>query len=310
MSKNETAAQHALPTAGGFLSSFSINICAAIMASQIPALLSRLAGSGLTLAKPDSSLFTFPPKSDPRVLPAPQPGSSTAAPPFSIPNDLYAAALDARIPITIATVYAVTVTLVNAYNRRRGNKPWAISKTRGFFWFVVAHNVFLAVYSAWTFIGMWRALSVAVANPFTGPDGFVGTVDSLCKIHGASGLGNATTYDPVGMKWVSENPAAVVLNSSHEPSRADVGRMWNQGMAFYGWFFYLSKFYEVLDTVIILAKGKRSSTLQTYHHAGAMMCMWAGIRFMSPPIWMFCLVNSFIHALMVSILTDGPCSAD
>ena len=66
--------------------------------------------------------------------------------------------------------------------------------------------------------------------------------------------------------------------------------------------YMLTKSYkdEVVDTLIILAKGKRSATLQTYHHAGAMLCMWAGIRYMSPPIWMFCLVNSGIHFLMVS----------
>ena len=77
-------------------------------------------------------------------------------------------------------------------------------------------------------------------------------------------------------------------------------RIWNEGLAFYGWLFYLSKFYEVVDTLIILAKGRKSSLLQTYHHAGAMLCMWAGIRYMSPPIWMFVLVNSGIHAIMVS----------
>jgi hypothetical protein len=76
--------------------------------------------------------------------------------------------------------------------------------------------------------------------------------------------------------------------------------MWNEGLAFYGWLFYLSKFYEVVDTLIILAKGKYSSTLQTYHHAGAMMCMWAGMHYMSVPIWIFVFFNSFIHALMVS----------
>lgn len=79
--------------------------------------------------------------------------------------------------------------------------------------------------------------------------------------------------------------------------------MWNEGLAYYGWIFYLSKFYEVLDTFIILAKGKFSSTLQTYHHAGAMMSMWAGMRYMSAPIWIFCLFNSFIHALMYTYYT-------
>jgi hypothetical protein len=89
------------------------------------------------------------------------------------------------------------------------------------------------------------------------------------------------------------------LGYDGNPDPTDAGRLWNEGLAFWGWMFYISKFYEVLDTLIILAKGKRSATLQTYHHSGAMLCMWAGIRYMSPPIWMFVFVNSFIHGLMV-----------
>jgi hypothetical protein len=117
-------------------------------------------------------------------------------------------------------------------------------------------------------------------------------------MHGISGLGNAITYNGTASQWVSKSPS-VLLSSAGTPDATDLGRLWNEGLAFYGWFFYLSKFYEVLDTVIIIAKGKRSSTLQTYHHAGAMMCMWSGMRYMSPPIWMFVFVNSGIHALMV-----------
>jgi hypothetical protein len=211
---------------------------------------------------------------------------------------LYRSVLDVRVPITIACLYAVTVTSLNRYNKSRGNKPWRISRTRAFYWFVVAHNVLLAVYSAWTFVGMWGALRRTVQNP-TGPSGVVATVDSLCKVHGISGLGNAVTYNPDLAGWVSESPARVHLSEMGTPEPTDLGRLWNEGLAFYGWFFYLSKFYEVLDTAIILAKGKKSSTLQTYHHAGAMMCMWAGIRFMSAPIWVFTFVNSGIHALMV-----------
>ena len=86
--------------------------------------------------------------------------------------------------------------------------------------------------------------------------------------------------------------------------------MWNEGLAFYGYFFYLSKFYEVVDTAIILAKGKRSSTLQTYHHAGAMLCMWAGMRFMTPAIWMFCFFNSGVPALMVRSHLPPPPAED
>lgn len=247
---------------------------------------------------PSAAAFKFPPDREPLTLPPPPPGSTLSAPPFSIPSPLFNDALDARVPITIAALYAVTVTALNAYNRSRGNKPWPVSKTRAFFWFVVAHNIFLAVYSGWTFVGMLGTMRRSVQRP-TGPFGVVGTVDSLCKIHGTSGLGNAVTYNPQTSSWMSEAPSTVFLTDNGTPDATDLGRLWNEGLAFYGWFFYLSKFYEVLDTVIILAKGKKSSTLQTYHHAGAMMCMWAGIRFMSTPIWIFVFLNSAIHALMV-----------
>lgn len=249
------------------------------------------------LSLPSSALFQFPPSNEPQVLPPPQAGSTLSAPPFSIPSWLYVGALDAKVPITIALVYAVTVALLNAYNRSGGNKPWRISKTKAFFWFVVAHNVLLAVYSAWTFVGMLSALRASLQR-WSGPTGLAGTVDSLCKVHGVSGLGRAVAYNGTESRWISQSPS-IFLTDAGVPDSTDVGRLWNEGLAFYGWFFYLSKFYEVLDTAIILAKGKRSSTLQTYHHAGAMMCMWAGIRYMSPPIWMFVFVNSGIHALMV-----------
>ncbi|KAG9245082.1 GNS1/SUR4 family-domain-containing protein [Calycina marina] len=256
----------------------------------------------LHLSTPSSSLFVFPPTNDPRTLPPPQAGSTLSAPLFSIPENIFNAPLDVRVPLTIATVYAVTVILVNKYNKRQGNIPWGISKTRTFFWFVVAHNVLLAVYSAWTFIGMWGALQRSVVRPW-GPDGLVGTVDSLCKIQGSRGLGNSVDYKPESSSWASISPYTNRLGDNGAPDSTDLGRLWNEGLAFYGWFFYLSKFYEVLDTFIILAKGKRSSTLQTYHHSGAMMCMWAGIRYMSPPIWMFAFVNSAIHTLMYTYYT-------
>lgn len=258
------------------------------------------------LARPSLSLvtklLTSLPRNDPPTLPPPVAGSTLYAPPFTIPASLYNAALDIRVPITIAATYAVTVVSLNRYNKSRGQKPWAISKTSSFFVFVVIHNILLAVYSAWTFYGMLKALQRAFVSP-NGPLGVVGTVDSLCHFSGARGLGNAVSYNEPAAQWAAQSPATMFLDNG-SPDSTDVGRLWNEGLSFYGWFFYLSKFYEVLDTFVILAKGKRSSTLQTYHHAGAMMCMWAGIRFMSPPIWMFVFVNSGIHALMVRTIPD------
>lgn len=260
-----------------------------------------MSSAALILSRPDAAMFQVPPSDDPETVLPPPPGGMWSASAFSIPPSIYHAALDVKVPITIASVYAVTVVMLNAYNRSHGNRPWGISRTKIFSCFVVAHNVMLALYSGWTFLGMMQAARRTVCNPFRSA-GLVGMVDSLCKIHGAAGLGNAIAYNTTESKWEASSSLARLVSTTGAPDTANLGRLWNEGLAFYGWLFYISKFYEVVDTAIIIAKGKRSSTLQTYHHAGAMMCMWSGIRYMSPPIWMFVLVNSFIHTLMVRTL--------
>lgn len=246
---------------------------------------------------PSRAVFQFPPDAAPAPIPPPWTGESTFANPFPIPTEIYQGALSYKVPLYIASAYALVVTYFNWYNRQHGNKPWRIAKTRPFFAFVIFHNVFLAVYSAVTCVAMFKGLKRSFPH-YSEPNAFVGTVDALCKIHGPRGLGDAVTYRPDTQEWGSRNPN-ITLGAEGLPDYTDVGRMWNEGLAFWGWWFYLSKFYEVLDTAIILAKGKRSTTLQKYHHAGAMLSMWAGMRFMSPPIWMFVLVNSGIHAMMV-----------
>ncbi|KAJ0118325.1 gns1 sur4 family protein [Diaporthe amygdali] len=254
---------------------------------------------------PDPDLFKsmLSPASlrEPQFLPPPAPGSIASAPPVLIPDHIYQAALDPKVPLTIAALYAVTAKLLNWYNTSNSKRPWAISRTRLFHVFIVVHNIFLAVYSAWTFYGMVGVMRRSVVNPW-GPAGLNGFVDSMTRLHGPAGLGNAVYYSQQDGRWAAYSDN-VALASDGTPSRTDLGRIWNEGLAFYGWIFYLSKFYEVLDTLIILAKGKQSSVLQTYHHAGAMMCMWAGMRYMSPPIWMFVFVNSGIHAMMYTYYT-------
>lgn len=247
------------------------------------------------VTSPPVSLFEFPPAPIPESL-SPPVADYTLARPFHIPPDLYNNLLSVNYPITIALVYAVTVTIINQRNHQRKNKPWALSKSRIFYLFVVLHNVFLAVYSAWTCVGMIHAVRQTWPG-IEGKHGLAGVADAMCKLHGPRGLGNAATYNSTTSAWGVTNEAIKLAGLN--PDSTDVGRLWNEGLAYYGWLFYLSKFYEVVDTLIILAKGKNSSLLQTFHHAGAMMCVWAGIRYMSPPIWMFVLVNSGLHALMV-----------
>ncbi|KAH0547878.1 hypothetical protein GP486_008381 [Trichoglossum hirsutum] len=243
------------------------------------------------------------PNALPYTLPPPSPASS-ASPPFTIPESLYQRLLSANYPITVVLIYATTVTILNRINASRGNKPWAFSKTTAFLWFVILHNVTLAIYSGWTFAGMAKAVHRSVGPALRDRKGAVEIWDSVCKIHGPSGLGNAASYNESVGAWTVSSPTTR-LSASGTPSSTDTGRLWNEGLAFYGWIFYLSKFYEVVDTAIVLAKGKRSSTLQTYHHAGAMIGMWAGIRYMAPPIFMFCLFNSCIHTMMITQIVIG-----
>ena len=255
--------------------------------------------SGIIAAWPQGKLFNFPPL-NPAAPIAPAPQEFSIMTPFNIPESIFRGALDARVPLTIAATYAVTVKLLNRFNRSRGKQPWSMSKTGLFKIFVVLHNIFLAVYSAWTFWGMLGGLRRTIANPF-GPGGPAATADSVCRLHGAPGLGNSVYFNEHANRFEASGPdvPASAIDAAGLPSTTQMGRLWNEGLAYYGWLFYLSKFYEVLDTFIILAKGKPSSTLQTYHHAGAMMCMWAGMRYMSAPIILFVQFNSFIHALMV-----------
>ena len=248
------------------------------------------------LRAPPSYYFKFPPSPEPKTL-SPATADYSLARPFNIDPELYNQLLDVRVPLTVAAVYATTVFFLNRMNKSRGNKPWAISQTSIFFAVMIAHNVLLAVYSGWTFAGMINTLK-NITPRWKDSSSLAEVVDAYCKMSGPRGLGDAVWWDTDSSRWATGNPAIKLV--AGKPDASDVGRIWNEGLAFYGWLFYLSKFYEVIDTLIILAKGKRSSFLQTYHHAGAMLCMWAGIRYMSPPIWMFVAVNSGIHALMVS----------
>lgn len=86
---------------------------------------------------------------------------------------------------------------------------------------------------------------------------------------------------------------------------ANVKSLWDEGSAYFGWFFYMSKFYEVLDTMIILSSGKKSSTLQTYHHAGVILCAWASLRYTSPSYLVPIVLNSAVHTLMVRYSSLG-----
>ncbi|KAE8213567.1 hypothetical protein CF327_g2935 [Tilletia walkeri] len=69
-------------------------------------------------------------------------------------------------------------------------------------------------------------------------------------------------------------------------------------LARFVYFFYLSKYYEVIDSLILILKGKAIGQLQSYHHAGALICMWIAYRYQSQNVWVFTAWNSGVHTLM------------
>jgi len=82
-------------------------------------------------------------------------------------------------------------------------------------------------------------------------------------------------------------------------SFCDVGGWaYRHGVGYWTWIFYLSKYYELLDTAILLAKGRPSNFLQTYHHAGAIIGMWMLCMSRAFGAWVFVVLNSFIHTWM------------
>lgn len=272
-----------------------------IAAARMPSMASSY---GVYPTYPPASLWSIDPSSKSPSALSPPIGDHSVSRPFTISPQIYNNALHAAVPITIAALYAAFVSYANQYNKKREFKPTEFSKGLVFYILVVLHNTFLAMFSAWVFIGIFTTIRSSWPG-WRNPSGLAGVADALCKINGPRGLGSAATYNASTNSWGFTDLAMTLIGGN--PDTTDVGRIWNEGLAFYGWFFYLSKFYEIMDTMIILAKGKRSSFLQTYHHAGAMICMWAGIRYMSPPIWMFTFINSGLHTLMVSLELTTIC---
>mmetsp|Transcript_19382 Transcript_19382/g.30768 ORF Transcript_19382/g.30768 Transcript_19382/m.30768 type:complete len:277 (-) Transcript_19382:492-1322(-) len=67
---------------------------------------------------------------------------------------------------------------------------------------------------------------------------------------------------------------------------------------YWSYLFYLSKYYEVMDTYIVILKGRRPINLQIYHHIGAMIgCAW-GYNAHTVGTFIFMVPNAFVHSIM------------
>lgn len=222
-------------------------------------------------------------------------------------TQFYSWSLNGLTPITIAFVYFTCVHLLNkvvlnrqisAFKAKNPSEklpknlkslkaaPYYFATTRLFKVLVFVHNLFLCVYSVWTFIGMTSTIHHISTNLLPVSFSKLTYLDS-------------SNYSKAGWFWQA------ICNSNDK-----INNLWTnyqdqnlKGLTYWAYLFYLSKYYEILDTVIILLKGRPSSLLQSYHHSGAILCMWSGTRYMSPPIWIFVVFNSFIHSLMYAYFT-------
>ena len=62
--------------------------------------------------------------------------------------------------------------------------------------------------------------------------------------------------------------------------------------------FHLSKYYEFVDTMIVILKNNRPSFLQTYHHVGAVIVTYSFVVSTPGCCWLFVILNSLVHTVM------------
>jgi len=76
------------------------------------------------------------------------------------------------------------------------------------------------------------------------------------------------------------------------------GSLWHNGLGAWSFIFYISKYYEFMDTWVLVLKGKPASFLQVYHHTGIALIMWCAVASQSAWLLFVVLLNSVIHTLM------------
>jgi len=67
---------------------------------------------------------------------------------------------------------------------------------------------------------------------------------------------------------------------------------------FWLYVFYLSKYYELLDTVFLALKKRELKFLQVYHHCLTLFTAWAGMTTETSYQWWAAILNTFVHTLM------------
>ncbi|KAL9653689.1 hypothetical protein ABK040_009163 [Willaertia magna] len=67
---------------------------------------------------------------------------------------------------------------------------------------------------------------------------------------------------------------------------------------FWTWIFYLSKFYELIDTVLMVIKKRPLTFLHVYHHVITLILVYIGLMDKMSLQWIAVLTNGGIHVIM------------
>ncbi|KAJ2890338.1 hypothetical protein IWW38_004191, partial [Coemansia aciculifera] len=90
-----------------------------------------------------------------------------------------------------------------------------------------------------------------------------------------------------------------IVNKGCRDGLCDVdGYVWNGGLFVHIYLFYLSKYYELVDTVIIIAKGRQASLLQIYHHAGVILTTYYACYYAPSASVFLVWENAGVHTIM------------
>jgi len=97
----------------------------------------------------------------------------------------------------------------------------------------------------------------------------------------------------VFFKWMSQGIVDLICEKDEQPMK---------GILFYWSFiFYLSKFYEFVDTLILVARKKPLIFLHVYHHFIMPFVCWSGLQGnWSMALWLSAFWNSLVHVIMYS----------
>lgn len=176
------------------------------------------------------------------------------------PDWVFELSLSPWVPLLTGVVYLFATHATNhRFGPGKAQPADLVKRSYGLSQTVLGHNILLALYSGWTFFhAVTRIGSYLFGGAYAG--GFAGLTNAYCTVP--------------------------IADASYA------------GLGLYVYLFYISKYYEIIDSVILILKGKPVSNLQSYHHAGAILCMWAAYRYSASAVFIFLLFNSLVHTLM------------